>query len=171
MADSLRDKFTGMMAEQVQALRVHPWQQGIGERCLPVDDTQAQLRCCEMSARMDKAIPLALRHPTLRDVLTECANATGLRFLFPERPYMDTTIPAFNMLGTGLEGLANIGGAFQIPDYIWQATGDGSVWLGSWEDSRWPSRPVELPRNVFRSVTADGGKSCPGPASCSTANG
>ncbi|HJH16164.1 MAG TPA: DUF2597 family protein [Bilophila wadsworthia] len=92
---------------------------------------------------------------------SEVANATGLRFLFPERPYMDTKIPAFNMLGTGLEGLANIGGAFQIPDYIWQATGDGSVWLGSWEDSRWPSHPVELPRNVFRNVTADGGKSCP----------
>ena len=92
---------------------------------------------------------------------SEVANATGLRFLFPERPYMDTKIPAFNMLGTGLEGLANIGGAFQISDYIWQATGDGSVWLGSWEDSRWPSRPVELPRNVFRNVTADGGKSCP----------
>ena len=55
----------------------------------------------------------------------------------------------------------HIGGAFQISDYIWQATGDGSVWLGSWEDSRWPSRPVELPRNVFRNVTADGGKSCP----------
>ena len=32
MADSLRDKFTGMMAGQVQALCVHPWQQGIGER-------------------------------------------------------------------------------------------------------------------------------------------
>ena len=134
---------------------------GFVERYLPVDDTQARLMCREMSARMDKAIPLALRHPTLRDVLTEYANATGLRFLFPERPYMDTKIPAFNMLGTGLEGLANIGGAFQISDYIWQATGDGSVWLGSWEDSRWPSRPVELPRNVFRNVPADGGKSCP----------
>lgn len=32
MADSLRDKFKGMMAGQVQALCVHPWQQGIGER-------------------------------------------------------------------------------------------------------------------------------------------
>ena len=133
---------------------------GFVERCLPVDGTQARLMCREMSARMDKAIPLALRHPTLRDVLREHANATGLRFLFPQRPYMDTKIPAFNMLGTGLEGLAHIGGAFQISDYIWQATGDGSVWVGSWGDSRWPSRPVELPRNVFQNVTADGGKSC-----------
>ena len=76
---------------------------GFVERYLPVDDTQARLMCREMSARMDKAIPLALRHPTLRDVLTEYANATGLRFLFPERPYMDTKIPAFNMLGQGLK--------------------------------------------------------------------
>lgn len=34
---------------------------GFVERYLPVDDTQARLMCREMSARMDKAIPLALR--------------------------------------------------------------------------------------------------------------
>ena len=31
---------------------------GFVERYLPVDDTQARLMCREMSARMDKAIPL-----------------------------------------------------------------------------------------------------------------
>ena len=60
MADSLRDKFTGMMAGQVQALCVHPWQQGIGERAgdyawLTPEKALAALgeRCAASSGMLD----------------------------------------------------------------------------------------------------------------------
>ena len=81
-----------------------------------------------------------------------------MRFILPERPYADTKIPAFDTFGTGLDGLANIGRAFQIPDYVWQTQGDGKIFVGSWQDSRWPERPVEIPQAVFSRALATGGK-------------
>ena len=122
------------------------------------DGKQQRLMCRELSARLDVSLPLALRHPTLRDVLAAYADRTGLRFVLPERPYADTKIPAFATIGTGLEGLANIGRAFQIPDFIWQAQGDGQLFVGSWQDSRWPERPVTLPQTFFSRALATGGK-------------
>ena len=114
--------------------------------------------CREIAAELDTPIPLAMRHPTLREVLAAYADKTGLRFILPERPYADTRIPAFDTFGTGLDGLANIGRAFQIPDYVWQTQGDGKIFVGSWQDSRWPERPVEIPQAVFSRALATGGK-------------
>ena len=93
---------------------------GYVERCTAMDGSQQRLMCREIAAKLDTPIPLAMRHPTLREVLAAYADKTGLRFILPERPYADTKIPAFDTFGTGLDGLANIGRAFQIPD-LWGA--------------------------------------------------
>ena len=131
---------------------------GYVERCTTMDGSQQRLMCREIAAKLDTPIPLAMRHPTLREVLAAYADKTGLRFILPERPYADTKIPAFDTFGTGLDGLANIGRAFQIPDYVWQTQGDGKIFVGSWQDSRWPERPVEIPQAVFSRALATGGK-------------
>lgn len=124
------------------------------ERSTAVDAAQQRLFCREISARLDAQHPLSLRHPTLREVLAAYAQRTGLRFILPDRPYASTRVPAFYGLGSGYHGMASIGDVFGIEDYIWQAQGDGAVFVGSWADSRWPATPVSLPQEFFSRVTA-----------------
>lgn len=95
------------------------------------------------------SMPVAMRHPTLREVVTFYAERTGLHAIVPDRPYATTRIPYFGGLGSGFHGVASLGEVFGIPDYTWGAQGDGRLFVGSWADSRWPSRPVELPRELF----------------------
>lgn len=131
------------------------------ERSVPMDSTQQRLFCREVSARLDAAHRLALRHPTLRDVLAAYAARTGLRFIVPDRAYASTRVPYFGVLGSGFHGMARLGEVFSIPDYFWQTQGDGQVFVGSWEDSRWPKRAVELPESVHSQATAGGNQNIP----------
>lgn len=128
------------------------------ERSTAVDAEQQRVFCREISARLDTHHPLALRHPTLRDVLAAYAERTGLRFIVPDRSYASTKVPAFYGLGSGFHGMASIGEVFGIEDYVWQTQGDGQVFVGSWADSRWPTAPVELPQEFFSRATAGGGQ-------------
>ena len=88
--------------------------------------------CREIAAKLDTPIPLAMRHPTLREVLAAYADKTGLRFILPERPYADTKIPAFDTFGTGWTGWPISAAPFRFPDYVWQTQGDGKIFVGSW---------------------------------------
>lgn len=124
------------------------------ERSTTVDAGQQRLFCREVSARLDAQHPLSLRHPTLRDVLAAYAERTGLRFILPDKPYASKRVPAFYGLGSGYHGMASIGDVFGIEDYLWQAQGDGAVFVGSWADSRWPTTPVSLPQDFFTQVTS-----------------
>lgn len=124
------------------------------EHSTAVDSGQQRLFCRELSARLDAQHPLSLRHPTLREVLAAYAGRTGLRFILPDKPYASTRVPAFYGLGSGYHGMVNIGEVFGIEDYMWQAQGDGAVFVGSWADSRWPASPVSLPQEFFTRVTA-----------------
>ena len=74
---------------------------GYVERCTTMDGSQQRLMCREIAAKLDTPIPLAMRHPRLREVLAAYADKTGLRFILPKRPYADTKIPAFDTFGTG----------------------------------------------------------------------
>jgi len=124
------------------------------ERSTAVDATQQRLFCRELSGRLDAQHPLSLRHPTLREVLAAYAERTGLRFILPDKPYASKRVPAFYGLGSGYHGMASIGDVFGIEDFIWQAQGDGAVFVGSWADSRWPATPVSLPQEFFTRVTS-----------------
>jgi len=124
------------------------------EKSTAVDAGQQRMFCREISARMDTQHPLALRHPTLREVIAAYAERTGLGFIVPDRPYASTRISAFYGLGSGFHGLASLGDCFGIEDYVWLTQGDGKVFVGSWADSRWPNAPVELSQEFFSKVTA-----------------
>ncbi|EPR43152.1 hypothetical protein dsx2_2512 [Desulfovibrio sp. X2] len=124
------------------------------ERCTPVDASQQRLFCREVTARLDASIPLALRHPTLRDVVAAYADATGLSFIVPDKAYASTKVPAFYGLGSGFHGMATLGDVFGITDYLWQAQGDGQVFVGSWGDSRWAKAGVTIPATYFAKATA-----------------
>lgn len=128
------------------------------ERCTPVDGAQQRLFCREVSARLDVAIPLALRHPTLHEVLAAYAQAARVRFIVPDRPYAATRVPYFGAVGSGFHGMAQLGQVFGIEDYVWQAQGDGQVFVGAWADSRWPGRAVDLPDEAWGKTMATGAR-------------
>ena len=129
------------------------------ERCQRVDDKQILLFCRELSGRLDLPRPLALRHPTLKDVLSEYSKQTGLKFILPQRPYASVQIPAFYGTGTGFHGFSNLGAVFGIDDYMWQTQADGKIFVGSWQDSRWKDKQAQIPENFFKKVGATGFKS------------
>ncbi|WP_419787300.1 hypothetical protein [Pseudodesulfovibrio sp.] len=123
-----------------------------------VDAKQQRLRCRELTSVLFVRLPVALRHPTLLDVVQWYTDRTGLQFVVPERNYAKRKVPAFYTLGDGFHGIDSLGTVFGIEDYIWQQQGDGKVFVGSWQDSRWATRPVTLAEEVFDKVTATGGK-------------
>lgn len=129
------------------------------ERSVRVDATQQRLFCREATARLMLPHPLNIRHATLRQVLAAYAEKTGISFILPDRAYACTPAPAFYGLGSGLHGLYNVGGVFGIEDYHWQAQGDGKVFVGSWTDSRWPSRPLDVPQQYYTAQRATGAQS------------
>ncbi len=122
----------------------------------PAGTKQQRLLCRELSARIDKAAPVALRHPTMKEVLARYASLTGLSFIVPERPYADTRIPAFYGFGSAFQAMHNLGEVFHIEDYVWLTQADGRIFAGSWADSRWKGKEVEIPRGMFKKVSADG---------------
>ena len=128
------------------------------EQSVQVDNKQQRLFCREVSARLDLQHPIALRHPTLKDVLAEYANRTGLSFIVPPKPYATTKVPTFYTVGSGFHSFANIGAVFNIPDYVWLTQGDGKVFVGSHADSMWHKKPIELPSNYFSKAKAGGKK-------------
>lgn len=124
-----------------------------------VDKKQQRLYCRELSARLDNAAPIALRHPTMRDVLGEYGRMLGLSFLVPDKPYAVTRVPAFYGLGSALHGLQSLGAVFHIDDYVWLTQGDGRVFAGSWADSRWQGKELQIPWAVCKQQSADGERS------------
>jgi hypothetical protein len=134
---------------------------GVIRESQTVDSGQQRLRCRELSCVLYNQLHAALRHPTLKDVVQWYSDATGLRFVVPDKPYADRRTPAFYTFGDGFHGLNSLGGIFGITDYIWQQQGDGSVFVGSWADSRWATRPVTIAESRFTKVTATGGKKGP----------
>ncbi|WP_027361090.1 hypothetical protein [Halodesulfovibrio aestuarii] len=126
-----------------------------------VDAATQKIFCREMAAALSYQLPISLRHPTLRDVLRAYTDKTNLVFTVPEQPYADRRIPHFHTLGSGYHGMDQLGVVFGIEDYFWQPQPDGSVFVGSWNHSRWATRPVDIEEKFFTGVTGTGGKVLP----------
>ena len=125
-------------------------------RCTQVDGKQYRLLCPELSARLDNTEPVALRHPTMQDVIARYAELTGLSFIVPAKPYAETRVPAFYGLGSVFHAMKNLGQVFHVEDYVWLTQGDGRVFAGAWQDSRWKGREIAIPQAVFNNVSAGG---------------
>ncbi len=134
---------------------------GYVEASHTVDGARQRLLCRELSAGLYGLLPISLRHPTLQDVLAAYADLTGLEFVTPDAPYVKRRVPYFQTLGKGFQGMTALGDLFGVEDLIWQQQGDGRIFVGSWSDSRWADRPVELDEKWFSKVGADGGKRLP----------
>lgn len=117
-----------------------------------VDAKRQRLVCDEFSARLDRVTPIALRHPTLEDVLTEYNRQTGVDFILPPQEYATTKVPSFYAFGSGYHAFANMGQIFSVPEYVWLTQGDGKVFVGSWEDSMWQGKEVAVPEKMLKVI-------------------
>ena len=122
---------------------------GYIDRQITVNPQQQMLFCRELSAALNRPIPLGLRHVTLPDVLAAISKKTELAMITSDADYTKKQVSHFHHVGGGYQAMDAIGRVFRVPRYIWQQQGDGSVYAGSWKNSRWPSRRVQIPDKLF----------------------
>ncbi|MFT5788008.1 MAG: hypothetical protein ACI8SJ_000103 [Shewanella sp.] len=118
---------------------------GYVERVMPAVNGWYTLFCRELAASLANNISVMLRHPTMQQVLNDISKQTGLVFVVPDKAYAQTAIPCFYADGSGYEVLDNIGRAYQITDFIWQQQGNGQIYIGSYQDSFWQDKPIQIP--------------------------
>lgn len=98
----------------------------------------------ETAAKFEQALPCSIRHATLNDVLAYASQQTGIAIKVAAGTYASTPIPNFTHSGSGFQLLNNLGRLFSIPDYMWQQSADGSLFVGSHQDSQWQKAPFEI---------------------------
>jgi hypothetical protein len=123
-----------------------------------VDGAQQRIFCRELSAVLWSTIPVSIRNASMSDVLGVYARKTGLSFVKVGKPYATTPCPVFQTIGNGIHGLDSLGNVFNIPNFIWQQQGDGNIFVGDWNDSRWAGKPFSLDESFFQDVQLDGTK-------------
>ncbi len=128
---------------------------GYVERAQPSANGFQRLLVRELVGVFERNWPCSFQHPTLRTITDYLQKESGLTFDVPAAAYADKPIPHFTHSGTGYQLLVNLGNVFSIPDYIWQQLPDGTVFVGSWQDSLFADKPVEIP-NEFASGQAGG---------------
>ena len=95
-------------------------------------------------------LPLNLRHADLSTVLAEINQKTGLSFRVPDKAYAKVKAPFFYNLASGYQAMDSLPRVFGITDFIWQQQGNGEVFVGSWADSFFGTRPpLPLPVELF----------------------
>jgi hypothetical protein len=123
---------------------------GYVERSTPAGNQHQVLFCRELAAILANPLRMNLRHVTLREVLAEAGEQTGLTFRIPDQPYSNTKTAFFYSLAAGYQAMASLATVFRIPDFIWQQQGNGELYAGSWADSFWGQRePLQLPAEMF----------------------
>lgn len=127
------------------ATKLEPVFTGIVENCFPIDKKQQTLFCRELTKTVNRILPLALRNCTLKAVLAEISKETALKFVTPDKDYSNKPAPVFYSVGSGYHCMDVLARTFQIPKMIWQQQGDGKVFVGSWEDSFFAGKPVDVP--------------------------
>ncbi|CNK19356.1 phage-like protein [Yersinia aldovae] len=125
---------------------------GYVESSAPAENGAQRLCIREWVGGLQVSQPHSLQHPTLRDVTDAVTAACGIPFVLPENAtYTDTQIPHFKHSGTGLHLLSNLGRAFGISDYVWYQLPDGTLYVGSYDDSRFAKTPVTIPQEFAES--------------------
>jgi hypothetical protein len=114
-----------------------------------INAKQSQIYCRELVGALAFNVLISLRHPDLQTVLAEVTEQTGLTFSIPDKDYCTKQIPNFVSHGSGLHILDSIGKAFEIDDYVYQQHGDGVIYVGSWQDSRWQGLDLDIPDHHF----------------------
>lgn len=122
----------------------YKWFEGIVEQEQAAENGYKRLFIREKVAIFEKPLNCSHRHITLKALCEWLSNERGLPFKVPDETYSNTPIPLFTHNGSGYQLLHNIGRQFQIPNFMWQQSPDGTVYVGAWEHSRWSERAVDI---------------------------
>lgn len=143
--------------------QLKPWFIGFIETCTKVNEKQRRIFCREMAAMLQPRLPMALRDVTLADVLLQISELTKLHFSLPSDPqgYTNRRAARFYNIAGGYFALDALADVFSIDKPVWQQQADGKIFVGSWDHSRWASRPVELPNQFESQVTIANGATLP----------
>lgn len=133
---------------------VYRWFTGFVERCQPAENGSQRLFVREMVGIFERAWPISQQHPTLRTVTDELAKNAGLAFVLPAAGYVDTPVPHFTHSAAGYQILNNLGRIFGITDYVWFQFPDGTIYTGSYADSRFAASPVDIPDEFIKTAAA-----------------
>jgi hypothetical protein len=125
---------------------------GAVDSCIEVAKGKWQIIARELVAALDGHYPLALRHVTLNDVLSELSALSGIQFVTPNQDYTTKKIANFCHTGSATEQLQAIGVAFEIPDYIWHQQGDGKCYVGNYAHSFWQDKTLTVPVHHAKAV-------------------
>ncbi len=130
------------------------WFIGVTDKVVNTGDKRIKIFCRELSSVLSHALPLNLRHVTLKEVLKAIHEITGLDFSTTNADYATRKVANFYNLGTGYQAMAALENVFNIPDFVWQQQ-SGVIYVGSWADSRWASvKNMQFPENLFVEHTA-----------------
>lgn len=122
---------------------------GYINKVTPAGNGTNKIMVRELAGILAERYPIAIRHATLRQVITQLAQDSGLSFVIPEgAPYTDTPIANFTSQGTGYQLLNNLFRAFAVPDGVWYQQQDGQIYVGGYQQCRWATRPVDIPKEL-----------------------
>ena len=121
-----------------------------------INSRQQLVVCRELSATLDRPLPLRLRRVAINTVLAAVSDVTGLTFRLPDEDYAKRLVPHFYHVGGGYHLMDSLGEVFGIDGFIWQQQGNGEVFVGSWADSFWADKPVAIPAEVMDGHMAAG---------------
>lgn len=139
--------------------KVNTWFTGYIQTSTTVDAHQQRLFCRELSAVLYSPLPVALRSVTMKEVLAAVTERLGLGFELPQTDYTQTPVPVFYSLMNGYGLMHSLSRVFQYEKPIWIQKPDGQLFVGSWDDSLWATRPVQVPRSWEHQVLAQEGAS------------
>ncbi|BFM20525.1 hypothetical protein R50076_15740 [Gilvimarinus japonicus] len=123
--------------------RLHRYFIGYVENSMTTNVNVQRLMCRELTGVLDRITPFNLRHVSLLKVLKILSELTALKFVIPEKANVYLA-PYFYSWGGGYHVMDSIGRIFGFEKFMWQAQGDGRVFVGPWSDSYWSNKPVEL---------------------------
>jgi hypothetical protein len=143
--------------------QVNPWFIGFVESSTTVDNKQQRIFCRELTAVLFARLPLALRDVNLQQTLAAITGTTGLEFTLPEKAktYTARNAAAFYNLANGYHAMDNLAHVYDIEKPLWQQQSDGTVFVGSWNDSHWANKKLDIPRTWETQITSANGATVP----------
>ena len=130
--------------------------EGYIEKIQPAESGYIKITAKENASILSNRWPISLEHPTLRDLLSLLSEKTGIDFVLPENAsYTDIKISNFVSQGTGYQCLQQLGKAFNIIDFVWFQHIDQTVYVGSYEDSRFYNKAINIPLDISSRQNGD----------------
>lgn len=134
-----------------------PWFTGYITKATPAEMGFTRIVVRELCYILSSTRAISLQHCTLSEVIKQLSRDTGLTFQLPDSDYAHSPIATFTTHGSGYQLLENLGRAFHIDDFIWYQNSDGSIYVGSYQDSRWFNKSIQLPQSAI--IKQQGGNS------------